>query len=86
MTKFLLGFGVGVALGTIFAPAKGRETRTRLREKVEELSELGRKKAAQMANASKDKAAEVGQKIGRQTAESTVEAVKQNVVGKEKSA
>ena len=77
MTKFLLGFGVGVALGTIFAPAKGRETRTRLREKVEELSELlGRKKAAQTADASKDKAAEVGQKIGRQTAESTVEAVK----------
>jgi gas vesicle protein len=86
VTKFLLGFGVGVALGIMFAPAKGEETRARLREKAGEIANLPRKKAAEMADASKQKAAELGEKIGRQTAEAVVEVVKQSVVGKDKSA
>jgi hypothetical protein len=34
-----------------------------------------------MADVSKEKAGELGERIGRQTAEAAVEAVKQNMVG-----
>jgi gas vesicle protein len=81
VTRFLIGFGVGIALGMIFAPAKGSETRDRLRDKAQELADLPRKKAVQMADVSKEKAGELGERIGRQTAEAAVEAVKQNMVG-----
>jgi gas vesicle protein len=86
VTRFLLGFGVGVGLGMIFAPASGSETRARLREKAENLADLPRKKAAQIADISKEKAGELGAQIGRQTAESAVDAVKENVLGEDKTA
>ena len=69
MTRFLAGFAVGIGLGIIFAPAKGSQTRARLREKAEEVADLPRKKAAQMANIGKEKAGELGARIGRQSAE-----------------
>jgi gas vesicle protein len=81
VTRFLIGFGVGIALGMIFAPAKGSETRDRLRDKAQELADLPRKKAVQMADVSKEKAGELGEGIGRQTPEAAVEAVKQNILG-----
>lgn len=35
--KFVLGAGVGVGLGLLFAPKKGSETRRELKEKIDEL-------------------------------------------------
>ena len=82
MSKFILGFGIGVALGVLFAPAKGEEMRARFRAKATDVAALPRKKAVETADASKEKAAELGEKIGRHT----VEAVKQNVLTKDKTA
>ena len=86
VNKFILGFGIGIALGMLFAPAKGEEMRARFTAKAKEVVDLPRKKAVEMADAGKKKAAELGEKIGRQTAEAAVEAVEQNVFGKDKTA
>ena len=80
MTKFLLGFGIGVGLAMLFAPASGEETRGRILDKAQDLSDLPRKKAAQMADMSKEKAGRVGADV-RRAAEGAVEAVKQNLAG-----
>ncbi len=85
MTKFILGFGIGIALGIIFAPAKGEEMRAQVRAKAKEIVDLPRKKAGEMADASNEKAAELGEKIGRETAEAKIKGVKQ-VLGKDKPA
>lgn len=37
--KFLLGAGIGVGLGVLFAPKSGKETRADLKKKMEELLE-----------------------------------------------
>jgi gas vesicle protein len=84
--KFVLGFGIGVALGMVFAPARGSETRARLIGRVEEVAELPRKKAAQMTDVTKERAGELGERIGRQAAEAAVDAVKNKVLGSDKSA
>ncbi len=36
MTRFLLGLGLGAAIGALIAPASGEETRRRLVEKAED--------------------------------------------------
>ena len=79
--RFLLGFGIGVGLAMLLAPASGEETRGRILDKAQELADIPRKKAAQMAEVSKEKAGQVGADVGRKAAEAAVEAVKQNVVG-----
>ena len=43
--KFFLGFAIGVALGTVFAPASGEETRRWLKRKAEDASRLKEKDA-----------------------------------------
>ena len=37
--KFLLGAGIGVGLGILFAPKSGKETRQELKEKMDDLVE-----------------------------------------------
>lgn len=37
--KFLLGAGIGVSLGILFAPKSGKETRKELKEKMDDLVE-----------------------------------------------
>src|SRR5690349_20345315 len=86
MTKFILGFGVGVVLGMLFAPAKGTETRARLRGAAQDLAELPRRKAVEVADISKEKAGQLGERIGRQAAEAAVDAVEKKVLGSNKSA
>lgn len=82
--RFLLGFGVGVALGMIFAPGPGEETRTRLAGKARELVHLPERKiqekVQEIAGVSKDKAGEIGSRVGRQAAEAAVQAVTDNVL------
>lgn len=39
LSKFLLGAGIGVGLGMLFAPKSGKETRADLKKKMDELLE-----------------------------------------------
>ncbi len=55
--NFLLGLMMGVALGVVFAPASGVETRRRLRMKAEEIEE----RALQSGRA---KSGELGREAG----------------------
>jgi gas vesicle protein len=85
--RFLLGFGIGLVLGIVFAPGSGEQTRRMIREKADELAQLPEKKAARAADAAKNKAGEIGARVGRQAGEAAVEAVKDDVLGqRDKSA
>lgn len=52
---FLLGLGIGAALGVMFAPTSGEETRRLIRSKAEESAELLRRRTAEL----RDSAGEV---------------------------
>jgi gas vesicle protein len=86
MTKFLLGLGTGFGLGLLFAPASGRETRSQIVKNARELARVPRKKMLQVAEISKSKAGELGSAIGRKAAESAVESIETEVLGKHKQA
>jgi gas vesicle protein len=60
VTRFLIGLGVGIGLGIIFAPAKGSQTRARLREKAEEVADLPRKKLLRWRTSAKTKPESLG--------------------------
>jgi gas vesicle protein len=45
LSYFFLGLGVGVAVGIIFAPKSGRETRTIIRSKADEGREFLKKRS-----------------------------------------
>jgi len=66
---FIIGAIAGVAIGFLYAPKAGKETRALLREKAEEVKE----KAGEVAEKAKEAAAEarrrVGEKLGRKEAE-----------------
>ena len=83
--RFLLGFAVGFGISLLFAPASGEETRRSLVQGAQELMDLARQKAEQAAETAKQKAGELGSQVGRQ-AESAVQAMEDNVLGKNKSA
>jgi len=84
--RFLLGFAVGFGISLLFAPASGEETRRSLMQGAQELIEIPRQKAQQAAEAASQKAGELGSQVGRQAAESAVQAMEENVLGKNKSA
>ncbi len=79
MTKFLVGLGLGVMIGTIIAPASGEETRRELMRKAEEfrddrlskMMEMGRQKAGDLGREAGEKAFHEGAKkvIGEETVE-----------------
>lgn len=77
--KFVFGLAIGVALGLLYAPAAGEETRRRLAEKARELPELPQQKAREIAASAKAKAGDLGAKLGRQVAEAAVEKATPNV-------
>ena len=84
--RFLLGFAVGFGISLLFAPASGEETRRSLMQGAQELIDIPRQKAQQAAEAAKRKAGELGSQVGRHAAESAVQAMEENVLGKNKSA
>jgi gas vesicle protein len=84
--RFLLGFAVGFGISLLFAPASGEETRRSLMQGAQDLMDLPRQKAEEAAEAAKQKAGELGSQVGRQAAESAVQAMEENLPGKNKSA
>ena len=84
--RFLLGLAVGFGISLLFAPASGEETRRSLMQRAQELMDIPRQKAEEAAEAAKQKAGELGSRLGRQAAESAVQAMEENVLGKNKSA
>ncbi len=56
---FLLGAVAGVAIGFLYAPKPGRETRALLKEKAEEV----REKAEEITEKAKGMATETGKKV-----------------------
>jgi gas vesicle protein len=84
--KFLLGFAIGFVGAILFAPAPGQETRRRILEKARDWQRVPEQKAEEIAEAAEQKPADIGAEIGRRTAESAVEAVKQGVLGQDKTA
>ena len=83
--KFLLGLLTGVMVGMVLAPAPGRETREELIEKAREWSDFA-SKAEQLAEASKEKAGEIGARVGREAAEKAVQAATDKILGKKETA
>jgi len=51
LSYFFLGLGLGVAVGVLFAPKSGVETRELLRSKSEENAGLAKRRAAEMRDA-----------------------------------
>ncbi|MBI2688859.1 MAG: YtxH domain-containing protein [Acidobacteria bacterium] len=58
MSYFCLGLGIGVAVGILFAPKSGEETRQLLRSKADESKDYLRRKSEEL----KDSAAELADK------------------------
>ncbi len=51
LSYFFLGLGLGVAVGVLFAPKSGAETRDLLRSKAEEGADLAKRRAAELRDA-----------------------------------
>lgn len=84
--RFFCGFGIGIALGLLYAPASGKTSRNRLVHKIQELSHLPEQKVAELAEEGKEKAGELGARVGRQAAEAAVQAVADDLREKTKTA
>jgi gas vesicle protein len=84
--KFLLGFGIGIGLALLFAPAAGKETRDQLAGKMRNLARMPERKLDEAAEVAKEKAGELGSRVGREAAEAAVESIREDVLGKNKSA
>lgn len=84
--KFLLGLAVGFTGALLFAPASGAETRRRLMGEAHEFARESREQveeaAEKVTGAAREKAGEIGGALGREAAESAVDAV----LGKKRSA
>lgn len=85
--KFVLGFAVGVALGLVFAPAPGSETRRELKNKARELAHFPERKieekVREAASSAEQKAGDIGSRVGRDAAQAAVKAVTSEVLNKD---
>jgi gas vesicle protein len=74
----------------LLAPVSGEEARQSVAEKARDLVEMPQRKiqekVEQAAETAKQKAGDLGGKIGREAAQAAVEAVRQDVVGKDRPA
>ena len=59
----LLGAAVGTALGILLAPASGSDTRQKLKNTLEDLSEKTKKTTAQVKGFIRHKKEEIGEEI-----------------------
>lgn len=72
MKGFLSGLGVGVALGLLFAPASGKQTRRRIRREASNLAEMPRRKMREAVNSGRTKAGELGREAGERAYDEVV--------------
>lgn len=79
--RFLLGFGIGLGLAILFAPVDGEELRRRLAHKAHSWMRLPSRKIEQITTNVKERAGEVGARVGRQAAEAAVEGVASDILG-----
>ncbi|MHB1377097.1 MAG: YtxH domain-containing protein [Candidatus Humimicrobiaceae bacterium] len=63
VTVFFTGLAIGVALGILFAPKSGKETRNVLVEKSEKLMEMGKESVSDVVGKAKDLVESGKQKI-----------------------
>jgi gas vesicle protein len=71
--KFLFGLGLGYAIGLLVAPAPGTQTRDELAQRAQEWAELPRQKMAEAYEAGRERAGEVGRRVGQSAYESAAE-------------
>jgi gas vesicle protein len=50
MKSFLVGLGVGIGLGVLFAPMSGEETRRNLSERASDLADSARETSGELAD------------------------------------
>lgn len=74
----------------LLAPVSGEEARHSVTEKARDLIEMPQRKIQekiqQAAETAKEKAGDIGGRVGREAAQAAVEAVRQDVVGKDRPA
>ena len=76
--KFLLGAGIGLGLGILFAPKSGKETRAELKEKMDELIEKSKSiKAEDVKEAIEKKVAEIKEDLKNLDKETVAAKVKE---------
>ena len=63
---FFLGLGLGVAVGVLFAPKSGKETREFLRDKAEEGTDYVKRKSSELRDQAADSIERGKQHIARQ--------------------
>ena len=73
--KFVLGLLSGVALGLIFAPASGEETRERLMNEANELAEMPRRKAQEAVDSGREKVGELAKQKAEEAYSNAVDKV-----------
>ncbi len=84
--KFLFGLAVGVVVGLLYAPAPGEETREKLYEKAGDYARVPQEKLADLAQDKKEKVAQMGERLGREAAESAVDSVSEKLRNNERTA
>lgn len=84
--RFLLGFAIGFGFGLVMAPASGAETRHNIVQRVRDLAEIPRQKVEEAAESAKERAGELGSRVGREAAEAAVDAVETDVLGRGQTA
>jgi chaperonin cofactor prefoldin len=68
---FLLGLGVGVGLGVLFAPASGEETRENLRDQASNLKDRVSQQAANLRGRASEKVSEIQDQVREATGSQT---------------
>ena len=66
LANFVLGLGIGVALGVLFAPKSGEETRELLRAKADEGKDFLKQQASEMRYSAGDLVEKGREAMGRQ--------------------
>jgi gas vesicle protein len=66
LSYFFLGMGLGVAVGVLFAPKSGAETREMIRSKANESAEYAKKRANDLRDQANDAIERGKQTISRQ--------------------
>ena len=72
MKSFLSGLSLGVAMGLLFAPASGEQTRRRIRREASNLTEMPRRKLKEAVDSGRSKAGELGREAGERAYDEVV--------------